>query len=128
MLVFGALLLLGIGHALGVHAQGGGTLIAGAMLGPVEYAVTPSGQIYNRIHHPDSFEPWTPATTISVPSPVVALSVTSDSPPNPIYVVYCQDGTVIECNQAGQCSTSNVFSGPTPATTETWGQVKARYR
>lgn len=113
-----------------VAAQGGAELVAGASYNRMEFAITPDGRVYTRSLEGQN-EPWYFDRTVSVPSPVVDFVVEAGAvPPNPVYRVFCLDGTVIHCDWAtGSCTSSNVLGGgPVPATRETFGALKSRYR
>lgn len=130
--VCAGLLCLALAYQLGVgkaQGQGGGTLSSGDFFYRGLYALTPDGRIYSRgTDFPSN--PWTLGRTVPVTSRAVALRVESGAVfPNPFFYVFTEDGTVFECDgYYGACSSTNAFTGPTPATPETWGSVKARYR
>jgi hypothetical protein len=127
--VCAGLLCLAGAYALGARkagAQGGCQIVAGDTYNTEEFAATADGRIYAR--GPNG--PWTLGRSVPVTSPVVSLVVQfGQIPPNPFFYVYCQDGTVWECDGYSGISTStNVCSGPVPANQRSWGAVKERYR
>jgi hypothetical protein len=77
---------------------------------------------------PGSMSPGQPLPPIPGTSPVLAISATArgDVP----VISMMANGDVYEFNsdQGAWYLAGNVLGGPTPATRETWGGVKARYR
>src|ERR1043166_5201800 len=104
--VIAAVSLLAVGSQLApsrASAQAG-EIVAGTLFNTVEYAVTSDGRIYNRVAL-NPADPWGFMRAVPVTSPVVSIAVEFGAvPPNPVVIVFCSDGSVVECDGvAGSC-------------------------
>jgi hypothetical protein len=121
---------LGAVTALG---QGGNTLIAAALPAggagsPVLYGLASNGALYNKVICCDTWR--YSGMTFPISGRVVDFEVDPGTAinPNPTYYVFTEEGNVFACTALSGCSQENVFTGPTPATHETWGEIKSKYR
>jgi hypothetical protein len=135
--VCAGIFLLALAYHLGVRsatAQAGGQQLSVAQIDwsapDGDWVVTNNGTVIRVAHGgPDCAYPSLSASVVGkIPSTSRIIHFNAGCNPN--LGAYAEDGSIYVSSDWGATWSyrGNVLTGPTPATLETWGGVKARYR